>query len=75
MSKISLDDLLKHADNEYRLVLMAAKRARQLHNQFKPLVKSDSKKDTIIALEEIAAGKVHYKKRELLGEPFMEEAP
>jgi len=45
----------------YKLVLAAATRANELARGAQPLIKSDSKKVSVIALEEIAAGKVSYK--------------
>ncbi len=53
------DDLAKF--NAYALVIAAAKRARQLHEQGierKALVKTDSRNSLTVALEEIAAGRI-----------------
>ncbi len=44
----------------YRLVLTAAARANELTQGAQTLVKSESKKAAVIALQEIAAGKVSY---------------
>lgn len=44
----------------YRLVLTAAARANELTQGAQPFVKSESKKAAVIALQEIAAGKVAY---------------
>jgi DNA-directed RNA polymerase subunit omega len=44
----------------YKLVLAAAERANQITNGSKPLVDCSSKKATTIALNEIAAGQVHF---------------
>jgi DNA-directed RNA polymerase omega subunit len=58
MAKMSKDKLDEKVDSVYRLVLIAAGRARQLGRGARPLVKTDAKKASTIALEEILAGKV-----------------
>src|ERR1700689_2929207 len=45
-------------DNNFRYVVMAARRARQLQNGSQPLIDSRSTKACRVAQEEIAAGKV-----------------
>ena len=47
-------------DSKYRLVLLAARRAKQLQKGAKPRVQSASKKTTRVALEEIQRGLVQY---------------
>jgi DNA-directed RNA polymerase subunit omega len=49
-------------DSNYRKVLVAARRARQLQNGSGPLVPSQSNKPCRIAQEEIDAGKIAYVK-------------
>jgi DNA-directed RNA polymerase subunit omega len=46
------------SDNNFRYVVMAARRARQLQNGSQPLIDSRSNKACRVAQEEIAAGKV-----------------
>ncbi len=60
MARIPKDKLDEKVDSRYRLVLIAARRARQLGKGAKPLVKTDARKASTIALEEILAGKVSY---------------
>ena len=67
-----IDDLLERTDSRYGLVIMAAKRARQINNYHHqlgegtfedvapPLVESRSKNYLTMALEEIAEGKITY---------------
>ncbi len=67
-----VDELLEHTDSRYGLVIMAAKRARQINNYHHqlgegtfedfppPLVQSRSKNYLTIALEEVAEGKIAY---------------
>jgi DNA-directed RNA polymerase omega subunit len=47
-------------DSKYRLVLLAAKRSKQLQKGAKPRVQSTAKKPTRIALEEVQRGLVNY---------------
>jgi DNA-directed RNA polymerase subunit omega len=51
-----------HFDSNYRKVLVAARRARQLQNGSHALVPSQSNKACRIAQDEIAAGKIAYVK-------------
>ena len=52
-------------DSNYRKVLVAARRARQLQNGSDALVSSQSNKPCRIAQEEIEAGKIAYVKTEV----------
>ena len=47
-------------DSQYRYVLVAARRARQLQNGARPVVEPQSRKACRIAEEEINAGKVKW---------------
>ena len=51
-------------DSNFRYVMVAARRARQLQNGSQPLVDSRSRKACRVAQDEIAAGKVGYVKPE-----------
>jgi DNA-directed RNA polymerase subunit omega len=51
-------------DSNFRYVMVAARRARQLQNGSQPLVDSRSSKACKVAQDEIAAGKVGYVKAE-----------
>jgi DNA-directed RNA polymerase subunit omega len=57
----SLEKSLNKVSNRYLLVVLAAKRARQLNRGAAPRVESRHKKPTSGALEEIAAAKVDYR--------------
>lgn len=55
----SVDELLKHIDSRYSLVMLASKRANELDAGAAPLLEQyDSSKSVGKALEEILAGKV-----------------
>jgi len=58
MARITVDDCMKQITNRFELTLAATYRARQLTNGATPLVEPDKDKFTVIALREIAAGKV-----------------
>jgi len=52
--------LIDGFDSNYRYILVAARRARQLQSGSRPLVDTHSRKPCKIAQEEIAAGKVKW---------------
>jgi len=52
--------LIEGFDSNYRYILVAARRARQLQNGARPMVDSHSRKACRIAEDEIRAGKVSY---------------
>ena len=58
MARITVDDCMKQISNRFELTLAATYRARQLTNGATPMVEPDKDKPTVIALREIAAGKV-----------------
>lgn len=61
MARITVEDCLKRIPNRFQLTLAATYRARQITMGSSPQVgldKSERDKATVIALREIAAGKV-----------------
>ena len=54
MARITVEDCLEHVENRFDLVLLAARRARQIARGADPLVPSENDKPTVIALREIA---------------------
>ncbi|MET0656466.1 MAG: DNA-directed RNA polymerase subunit omega [Pseudoxanthomonas sp.] len=60
MARITVEDCLEVVDNRFELVMMAAKRARQLANGVEPLIDNHESGDkpTVLALREIAARKI-----------------
>lgn len=58
MARITVDDCLKNIPNRFQLTLAATYRARQLTAGATPLIEGEKDKPTVIALREIAAGKV-----------------
>jgi DNA-directed RNA polymerase subunit omega len=61
MSFPSLEKSLEKVSNRYLLVVLAAKRARQLNRGAQAQLESKHKKPTSVALEEIADAKVGYR--------------
>lgn len=59
MARITVEDCLENVENRFKLVLMAAKRARQLSKGYEPLVPRENDKPTVLALREIAADKLN----------------
>ncbi len=57
----SLEGALNKVSNRYLLVVLAAKRARQINRGAAGRVETKHKKPTSHALEEIAAAKVEYR--------------
>jgi DNA-directed RNA polymerase subunit omega len=58
MARITVDDCLKKFPNRFQLTLAATYRARQLGAGASAQVEPNKDKNTVIALREIAAGKV-----------------
>jgi DNA-directed RNA polymerase subunit omega len=61
MARITVEDCLEKIPNRFELVLLGARRAKQLLKGARPLVESGNK-EVVAALREIADGKVamHY---------------
>ncbi len=49
-------------DSKYRLVLLAAKRSKQLQRGAKPRIFSSAKKTARVAIEEVRRGLVQYQR-------------
>jgi DNA-directed RNA polymerase subunit omega len=67
VARITLEDCLQEVPNRFELVILGSKRAKQLLKGAKPLVESDNR-EIVLALREIAAGKV----RKASNEPIPE---
>jgi DNA-directed RNA polymerase subunit omega len=62
LARITVEDCLKKVKNRFQLVHMAARRVRQIREGSEYLVSSPKNEDIVVALREIAAGKVTEKK-------------
>ena len=58
MARITVEDCLKRIPNRFQLTLAATYRARQLAQGGSPMIETNRDKPTVIALREIATGKV-----------------
>ncbi|MFQ5520934.1 MAG: DNA-directed RNA polymerase subunit omega [Candidatus Methylomirabilia bacterium] len=60
----SLEKALQQVPNRYLLVVLSAKRARQLNRGAQPLIEFKHKKVTSVALVEVAEAKVGYRMKD-----------
>lgn len=58
MARITIEDCIKKVPNRFLLVNLASKRVRQIREGSEYLVSSPKNEDIVVALREIAAGKV-----------------
>lgn len=58
MARITIEDCLKKIPNRFQLTLVATYRARQLAQGGTPMVEENRDKPTVIALRELAQGKI-----------------
>ncbi|NIM29243.1 MAG: DNA-directed RNA polymerase subunit omega [Gammaproteobacteria bacterium] len=74
MARITVEDCIERVSNRFELVLLATKRARQITLGSTPLVEVENDKPTVIALREIAAGKIDAATlNDMVEEPLEEE--
>ena len=58
MARITVEDCLRKVSNRFLLVNMVAKRVRQIREGSDYLVSSPKNEDIVVALREVAAGKI-----------------
>ena len=74
MARLTVEDCLENMDNRYDLVILAAKRARQIAFGSEPMVKEENDKPTVLALREIAEKLVTKENIDKINKPdLMEE--
>ncbi len=66
MARITVEDCLQVVPNRFDLVLTATKRARQIAHGADPMVEEANDKPTVVALREVAAGKIDQENVELI---------
>lgn len=64
MARITIEDCLKKVGNRFLLVNMVAERVRQIREGSDYLVSSPKNEDIVVALREVAAGKIGITKNE-----------
>lgn len=61
MARITVEDCLNQVPNRFLLVMVAAKRTKQLFKGAQPLIENKANnRKIVLALREIAAGKIEY---------------
>jgi DNA-directed RNA polymerase subunit omega len=61
MARVTVEDCLEFVENRFQLVILAAKRARQLmRGSVDPTVPWENDKATVVALREIATGHTDF---------------
>jgi DNA-directed RNA polymerase subunit omega len=79
MARVTVEDCLRIVNNRFELVLVAAKRARQLmRGSVDSKVPWDNDKSTVVALREIAAGYKDFTEvvePEIMHKPVESEEP
>ena len=58
MARITVEDCMSKVDNIFDMILLAAKRAKRIANGADALIERENDKPTVIALREIADGKM-----------------
>lgn len=67
MARVTIEDCRKYIPNRFELVILTAQRAKDLSLGMPPLIQKTRDKDPVLALREIAAGRIDYEKlRELV---------
>lgn len=78
MARITVEDCLDRVDNRFELVLVAARRARDLALGKEALVPWENDKPTVVALRELAEGRLDHlikDKYSRAAEPTPESSP
>ncbi len=72
MARVTVEDCLKKVGSRFELVHLAVERVKQLRKGAQPLIKCKNK-EIVVALREIAAGKVSFDNIEELGKEAEEQ--
>ena len=70
MARITVEDCLDQVDNRFELVLIAARRARDLALGKEALVPWENDKPTVVALRELAEGRLDHLLQEKYRRPI-----
>jgi len=60
MARITVEDCLRNVESRFQLVMLAARRAKMIMKGAHPLIEADNR-PIVMALREVAAGKVKFK--------------
>lgn len=73
MARVTIEDCRKYIPNRFELVILTAQRAKDLSLGMPSLITKTKDKDPVLALREIAAGRIDYEKlRELVITKYMD---
>jgi len=63
MARVTVEDCLREVDNHFQLTVLAAKRAKQLYGGQGATIDTTTRREkpTVVALREVAQGKVRVK--------------
>ena len=64
MARITIEDCLRRVTNRFLLVNIVAQRVRQIREGSDYLVSSPKNEDIVVALREVAAGKIQVVEKE-----------
>ncbi|WP_178862690.1 DNA-directed RNA polymerase subunit omega [Thiomicrorhabdus cannonii] len=59
MARVTVEDCLTQVENRFELVIVSAKRARQLANGAEPTLAWNNDKPTVMALRELAENSIN----------------
>ncbi len=81
MARVTIEDCMKRMDSRFALVHLAVRRVLQLRSGAQPLIEAPKNREIVVALREIAAGKVtldnidRLEQEQVLGLPVEPEQP
>ncbi|SFM93037.1 DNA-directed RNA polymerase subunit omega [Thermodesulforhabdus norvegica] len=75
MARVTIEDCMRQIDSRFALIHLAVRRVLQLRRGAKPLVHAPKNKEIVLALREIAAGKVTLENIDLLEKESLELIP
>jgi len=58
MARITVEDCLERLDNRFAIIHLTAKRVVELRSRATPMVEAPKNKEVVVALRELAAGKL-----------------
>ncbi len=75
MARVTIEDCLRKVDSRFRLMHLTVQRVLQLRNGMPPMVDAPKNKEVVVALREIAAGKVTPQNFRQIGETRRIDSP
>lgn len=72
MARITVEDCLENVSNRFALVMLVAKRAKELLKGAPLVVRNKDNKYVVSALREVATGRVRYENQEQMNEMLLE---